>query len=439
MLTQQYNRRSATERAAKPVTVEADAATNTLVVSAHAEVLPEIEAFVEELNARERSEPDRVTELFPLRVAKAADVASAMEKLYPEPPMPRDSRGRPMPWMQEPREVLVSSDAASNALIIEAPRERMDAFKALAEKLDRVELPPSAELRTYNIVGADINAVTTTLRALASRGNLVGPGEPGKPAVNVVVESEPRSSTLIVAGDETTFERVEQLLDSLSAVPVERSLRVLPIANAEAERVREKAMEIYAAQTAAIPGAAPVEVTVDETANSLMVVAEAQAMSRFMDILQELQRQAGPAREVRLIELEFARAEEVVAFLDDLLSSSRPFQADGGADPVWESIEATNTLMVAAQPRQFPVIEGLVRSLDRRSTADRPPLRILRLRTTEAMALAQVLSQAYNRRPAEQRAQRPVEITADASNQHPHRLRPRRGLPRDRTGRDLTQ
>ncbi len=91
----------------------------------------------------------------------------------------------------------------------------MEAFTALAEKLDRVELPEQAQLRSYRIQKADPTAIATTLRGLANTGKLAGPPQPGKPALTPTIEVEPKSSTLIVAGDVVTFERVEQLLKEL--------------------------------------------------------------------------------------------------------------------------------------------------------------------------------------------------------------------------------
>lgn len=413
MLNDQYSRRPQSERLAMPVEVRADAATNTLIVSAHADLFDEIRSFVDDLNRGLDGGPERVTELFTLTVARAEDVARAMDRLYPQPPMPVDRLNRPMPWAQEPKEVNVSADPSSNSLIIDAPAERMESLRALAAKLDRVEVPPMAELRSYRVVGADLGAISQTLQALAGQGNLAGPARAGRQAVRVVIQTEPRSSTLIVAGDEVTFERVEQILADLSAVPVERGLRIVPIANAEAAAVRDRAVEIYDAQVAQIPTARPVDVTVDADSNSLMVVADAESMQRFLRVVEELQRQAGPAREIRLIDLRLARATEVVGFLEDLVRSSASFRIGGGADPVFEAIEATNQLMVAAQPGQLSLIDALARNLDSQQSVDRPPLRILRLRATDAPSLASVLNRTYNQRPVEQRARLPVEVQAD--------------------------
>ncbi len=413
MLTEQYARRPQAERMQKPVDVRSDAGTNTLIVTAHPDLFDGIRTFVEELNKESKDGAGRVTKLFPLKVAKATDVAAAMDRLFPEPPMPTDRLGRPQPWLRRSKDVLVSAEAGSNSLIIDAPQERMESLQELAEKLDRVELPPQAQLRTYRITGPGLEPASRTLRSMADKGVLSEPPQPGKPPVQVLIEIEPKSGTLIIAGDAKTFETTEALLKELSLVPIEKGLRIFPIVTESATKVRERAMAIYDAQVAQIPNATPIEVTVDESTNSLMVVAATEEMARFARVMEELGRQAGPGREVRLLELRLAKAEEVVGFLRDLVKSSESMRVRGGPEPVFEVIEATNQLMIAAQPGQFPVIEALARSLDSKQQAERPPLRILRLRSTEASNLATVLQASYDGRPAEERGKRPVSIQAD--------------------------
>jgi len=412
MLEDQYGRRPQSERSDKPVEVRADQSTNTLIVSSHPDLFEEIRQFVDDLN-KDKNGPERVTQLFPLKVAKALDVAAAMDRLYPEPPVPVDRAGRPQPWLRKPKEVSVSAEANSNSLIIDATPDRMESLQELAAKLDRVELPPAAQLKTYRINGPSLEAVSKTLQSMSQRGIMSQPAQPGKQPVQVMIEIEPKSSTLIVAGDDRTFETVEKVLRELSLVPVEKGLRIIPIANEKATAVRERALAIYQAQVAQIPGANPIEVTVDESTNSLMVVADGEAMQRFGRVMEELQRQSGPAREVRLIEIKLAKASEVVGFLDDLVKSSESMMIRGGPEPVFEVIEATNTIMVAAQPGQFAVIESLVKSLDNREVADKPPMRILRLRSTDSQNLAAVLQRSYDARPVEQRGKMPVSIEAD--------------------------
>jgi type II secretory pathway component GspD/PulD (secretin) len=209
--------------------------------------LRNIKTFVDTINKESATQADRVTEIFPLKIAKAPDLAKAMNLLYPEPPVPVDYRGRPMPWAREPREVQISYDEGSNSIIVDAPSERIPAFQALVEKLDRIELPDEAELKTYPIQHADIATVSRTLQQLASSGALSGPSQSGRPRVPVSITAEPVSNTLIVTGDASTFAKVEQLLAELQAVPIERELRIVQISNADPQEIADRAQSIYGA------------------------------------------------------------------------------------------------------------------------------------------------------------------------------------------------
>ncbi|GIW73986.1 MAG: hypothetical protein KatS3mg103_0508 [Phycisphaerales bacterium] len=108
-----------------------------------------------------------------------------MNRLYPEPPIPRDRRGQPMPWLQEPRQVVVSADESSNSLIIDAPVEMHESLRELASQLDQVEVPPSAQLRTYRVVDADVETIKRVLEGIEPPGELerAGPARPAERAV----------------------------------------------------------------------------------------------------------------------------------------------------------------------------------------------------------------------------------------------------------------
>ncbi|MHC4948897.1 MAG: secretin N-terminal domain-containing protein [Planctomycetota bacterium] len=155
LLRQRYAARPPEQRREQPVEIDADAGTNTLIVAAHESVFDDIRAFVESVNRSGETGAERETMIFPLKRARAADLAPALDRLYPQPPMPMDRRGRPLPHLQKPKEVHVSADAATNTIIIEAPTERRASFETLVEQLDRIELPPRAELRTWHLERGD--------------------------------------------------------------------------------------------------------------------------------------------------------------------------------------------------------------------------------------------------------------------------------------------
>ncbi len=413
LLRRRYDARPNEQRREKPVSIDADAGTNTLIITAHADVYEEIRDFVSGIN-RADGGPERETMLFTLERARATDLATALDKLYPAPPVPQDRRGRALTHLQEPKEVLVSADAATNTLIIEAPAERRASFEALVEQLDRVELPPRAALRTYHIERGDPERIARTLTQLAKVGVLSETPPDGGQPVTVTVEVEPLSRTLIVAGDDLTFTTVERMLDDLEAVPVPRTLRVIEVDGTDPRTLADRAMRLYEEQTSDDPLARPVSVEVDNENSTLLVVAGDEAMFRFSTILTQLQGAIAPPPDVRLRTLVNAEAARVAATLTDMVDSATLLGTRVGPPPQFEVIERTNALLIAAQPDQHSIIEALIDGLDQPEQGEMPPVRILQLDAADARNLAGALAAHYDRRALEMRTAKPVSITADA-------------------------
>ncbi|MHC4102274.1 MAG: secretin N-terminal domain-containing protein, partial [Planctomycetota bacterium] len=412
MLRKRYDARPAEQRREQPVEIDADAGTNTLIVTAHRDVFGEIKDFVETINRA--GEAERETMIFSLNRARAADLAQALDRLYPRPPMPVDRRGRPMPHLQEPKEVHVSADAATNTLIVEAPAERRAQFEALVEQLDRVELPPKAELRTYHIDRGDPGQIARTLNDLARQGVMSETPPDGRQPVQVTILAEPVSRTLIVAGDELTFAKTEEVLADLQAVPIRRSLRVFEVTGTDPQDMADRAQRLYDEQSADIPDATEVSIEVDRDNSTLLVVADDEAMLRFASILNQLQESIGPPPDVELIALEFQSAEAAVEFLEDLATNALAMMGSRmGPPPVFAAIERTNSVLIGAQRAQQAIIRSLVESFDKPETQEMPPLRILQLRTADADNLARALMRQYDRRKPEERQERPVTIASD--------------------------
>ncbi len=414
LLNTRYDARPNDVRREQPVRIEADAATNTLVVTAAASAFDEIREFVESLNRNSEAEAERETMIFPLRLARATDLATALMTLYPEPPMPLDSRGRPLPHLRQPREVFVSADAGTNTLIIEAPSARKASFEELVQQLDRIELPPQAALRTWNIRRGEGAEVAETLVTLARQGVLSRPGMNGEKAVEVTVQFEPRSRTLIVAGDDFTFEKVEEILDDLQAVPVTRSLRVIEIAAGDVSAIADHAGRLYGEQTEADPDFGPVEIEVDTVNGTILAVGEEASLARFSQVVAQLESAQARPPDVRLLALEHTDADEVASMVKELLSNELSMAVLGGPPPEIEPLVPVNAILVAAQPREHEIIRSVVDALD---VADEalPPIRILQVRTADAGNLAAALTQTYDRRSPDQRAERPVRINADTA------------------------
>ncbi len=413
MLEKRFDGRAPDERREKPVRIQADGTTNTLVVTAHPEVYDEIRSFIDELNraGEQGAGPARETFVIPLKAAKAADLATALDRLYPPPPVPLDSRGRPLPHLQKPKEVFVAADPTTNSLIVEAPTERRASFEELVQTLDRTPLPPQAELRTYRVERGDLERIATSLRDLAARGMLSRPSTDGAKPVEVLVQTEGASRTLIVAGDATTFEKTEELLRQLQAVPVKRGVRVVDAGALEPAGIVAKAMKLAGIEPLA-DGAMPVETEIDPENGTIVASGEEEPLARFADACRQLLAATSPGADVRVLPLEHAKAADAKAYLEGIAATRLGQGAGFSREPAIEVLERTNSLLVAADAKQHELLAVLLDNLDV-PEGGTPPIRILQLRTADAATLAAALNRTYADRPADEKGARPVQVTAE--------------------------
>ncbi|MCH2160695.1 MAG: hypothetical protein MK085_02355 [Phycisphaerales bacterium] len=360
----------------------------------------EIDDFVKELNRKSENEPARETLIFPLKLARAMDLSAALDKLYPEPPMPLDSRGRPLPHLQKPREVFVSADEGTNTLIIEAPAERKMSFEALVEQLDRVELPPQAEIRTWKILDMDGGKVVSTLQGLASKGVLSRAGDDGGKAVEVSIEFEPQSRTLIVAGDAFTFKQVEEILDSLGsdAHMPQTTMQVFRLQQARAESVADMLRGILVARIVEdIPGIEGeadaqrmLKITADRKTNIIILMAPAALMPVAEELIQALDTSAAAVGEatVRVRPLTFADAGVVAQSLQQAIPN---MTSEATGDPLEVKVVAapgSNALLLIGLSEDISEVDALIEPLDARPAMDAIDARTFALQYADASSVA---------------------------------------------------
>ncbi len=396
MLEKRYGARPLEERLAKPVEVDADAATNALIVTAPPDVFEEIRALVDGVNLANQERSDRETMLFPLKRARAVDLAPAIDRLYPQPPMPVDRRGAPMPHLQLPKEIQVSADQSTNTLIIDAPAGRREQFTALVEQLDRVQLPPQAELRTWHIEYGDVPRIAATLQDLARRGVMNAPPEEGTKPVEVIIQAEPLSRTLIVAGDEMTFQKTEQVLKELEEGPPPE-FRLVPLEYANAAEVVEFLRDLVRSATISGFGGPEPAVEAIERTNSVLVGARPEQHQILRELVRGLDKPGSQdVPPLRILQLRTADAANLAAALQNQYDRRHPDARKG--QPV--SITAdpnTNTLILAAHPDIVPEIKAIVDDLNRADLfgSGGREIRIFPLQVARAEELARTIDEMF--------------------------------------------
>ncbi len=400
-LTANFAKRSAEERIAKPATVTADAQTNTLLVAAHPDVLPEIEKLVDELNGADRRDGEgREIRIFPLKVAQAAELSRVIDEMYPPPPVPVDPRGRPRPELQKPREVVVRADPQTNSLIVDAPLARMAGFEKLVEQLDRQQLAVDTEIRTFRVGASRLESIASTLRQLASSNQLGASG--GKAPVTVT--TEPISGTLVVSGPKEIFAKVDEVMKGVGGGELPTTaLRTYRLEKAKAETLAPMLRQILAGRVRQeIPDAATeldrlLEVTADRRSNALIVSAPMSLVALTDELVRQLDiGSAAGEPVVRVRPLTFADANAVAASLSQALPSV--ISKTTGEPMSVRVIPAggANSLLLVGVAADLDEVELLIEPMDARPANDAVDAKTIPLKNAEAVKVAPTVERLLN-------------------------------------------
>lgn len=408
ILRSRFDARPQEAKAASPVAIDVDPSTNTLVVSAHADALAEIEDIVSQLNEQQAKDTaGREIRIFPLRVARAEELAQTLDQMFPEPPIPVDRQtGRPRPDLRPAREVVVRADRGTNSIIVDAPGVRMAGFEQLVRSLDTRKVPEGVELRTYRVTRADVNAVANALRSAAAAGALAQ-GDAAALAGPVGVEIEPVSRSLVVTGPSVVFPGVEKIvaqLEGLAARPTTQ-LSMHPLQHARADRVLPLVQRLLLsrvrelqAQDAGLPGGDPsalVEIAADAASNTLLVSVPTAAQAAAAEIIKGLdQPAANAATDVRVFRLAKGKAQDAASALRIAMAAI----AKPGEDaPSVAPEPSSNSLIVTGTASQLARAQALIDQLDNTVQPEGMGVRTIVLKHSRAEALVPVLQQVLTR------------------------------------------
>ncbi|MCX8082074.1 MAG: hypothetical protein N3D17_01555 [bacterium] len=110
------------------------------------------------------------------------------------------------------------------------------------------------------------------------------------------------------------------------------------------------------------------QITVDSRTNSLVISDTGANIAKIQDIVKKIDIPSPPGRDVlKIYRLENVDAEEVAKILTQLLTRPKQTIRRGEAPPVQPSVvaaKATNSLIVNADPDDFPNIEKIIKELD---------------------------------------------------------------------------
>ena len=376
-----------------------DPRTNSLIVTGGEATFAIVEKLKEELDVEPRGITEKMTVVYPLEQAQAADVASAITRLY------RTKRGRyrgKTGW--EPPEA--EYDATTNTLIVVATdRQHKQIKKDIIDKLEEFSKTKKIKDTTLQLQFAksdDVAEILTNYFAERQRFRRRGRVTPNE---TVSVLSEPNGNVLLVRCNEENLETIKQLVSQMDREEIAgksaRETKVIPLEFADPGSASQAIRQAFA--SAARRGRVGLRDRVDAipeyTTGSLVVAASEENMKRVDDLIAQLDVETTTKRETKKIKLEHADADEVASQLTRMYAQIRG-RTRRGQLPVTVTADArTNSVLVTAKQKELAEVEALVKTLDVPSDVlKRSKLRIFQLEWAEPSTMAQMINQSFRSR-----------------------------------------
>lgn len=205
----------------RDVYIYADSLTNSLLIRAPEGQRKVIEELVSTLD-KETQAQAREMRIIPLKHTSASELATMLGQLYPGAAaasqqynrFSRYARPRTPTSTDEPDRVVITPAPGDRALVIDAPRTKIDEIAELIKSLDTEDAPGKVIVRTYDLKNAKAPEVAANLAALFAdqrRGRM--PSERTEPEPRF--EANATTNQLLVAATTAQFVEIDKVIEGL--------------------------------------------------------------------------------------------------------------------------------------------------------------------------------------------------------------------------------
>ncbi|HYE30915.1 MAG TPA: secretin N-terminal domain-containing protein [Methylomirabilota bacterium] len=410
-----------------PLNVAVDQRSNTLILSGRPESLDLAIRVVKDLDQK----LDRfVTEvrLFRLKHATASRLTPLLQSVFTEGPPVAGTEGlntqvtrlRTLREPNAPKEsettktrsaLVIQADDLSNTLVVSA---RSDTLPLIQDVIEQLDIPAASGLesvRVYPLNHADPNVLMRILSDLYTGPRAATIRAEDRPIISI----DPRTASLVVAGNSKAFGMIEGLLSRLDQkLPFElRDIKILPLAHADARTMAatlQQMLDARVTQQAALnrgqTDSLKVIVLADDRSNSLIIGGNKDSFELAEQLAKQLDN-ASPAISgtVRLVNLQHADARVIAQTFSTLFSQRYAAARNPDAQrnrPVILPDPRSNSLLVTATMEDNGIIDDLLKRLDQKLENPALTLTVLPLKHNDAARTATMIESIF---AARQRAQ----------------------------------
>jgi general secretion pathway protein D len=417
-------------------TIEVVDRANQLIITDYTDNIRLATELIKELDVT--SESDVTIEFFPLKHAQAEEISVLIGQIInaqvtgsaasasnggapPRPgPMPPGSRPKPTP-MPPPQaaapptapspspgasaDVKIWPDAASNRLIVAAPKAKMSEIRELLKILD-VEKTQDVTVRVLPLENVSAEDLVREISPLYQR--MAGKGA----ADRIEVTANSRSNSLIILSSEENFKALQRLVAALDREEAqEKVMRAFPLTNADAEDVAKQIRDlgqdqsstqrypfVYFSSSAAPRDSKKVNVVADRRRNTVVVQAPPSAVEEIAKLIEVLDAPINDSSlapkiyrlkyvsatdiEDVLNELFLKRTQQQRTYWDPYMSMLDNANDQGSGGKLFGKVRITsepysNSIIITSNsPESLNAVEEVLKQLDSPSQAGESTMRI---------------------------------------------------------------
>ncbi|MBL7220010.1 MAG: hypothetical protein ISS69_07845 [Phycisphaerae bacterium] len=378
-------------------TIQADAATNILVVAARKDLMTIISDVIAQMDIAGAGSLNTVR-IFPLLNADAARLRTVVQELY---------TGSSASLIREEDRPTVTVDTRTNSLIVSASDKTFTMLTNLLGNLDRKTPIDLRDIRLVTLKNAEADTLSTVLQKMmdARVVRQQSLGVKDAEALRVIVVADARSNSLIVGGSAEGYKIVKDLaeqLDSKSAA-LSGQIQLLPLKEANAGTLSTTLVNLFnqryqAARTDDIRRQKPV-ILPDLRTNSLLVAANNDDTKVLKSLLKNLDvKLTDPAVRLVVIPMKHNDSGIVGPMIRDIFAARLVSMTPSGTTPAPQdrvdvSVDSlTNALVISANKENLTLIEGLLKKVDIEPPMETGIVRMYPLKNADAQRVSTLLS-----------------------------------------------
>jgi type II secretion system protein D len=305
--------------------------------------------------------------------------------------------------------VVVSADPLSNALIVVANKENMEAIHSLVAKVDMEPEIEGGVLTIIPLKKADAQRVASMLRTLVSQG-LYRPGmmsgrggQRSRESMAIAVDA--RSNTLIVSASPENLSIIKEVVKQIDSTEysMEGEIRLYPLKHARASQLALTLQQFFNAKRAGeMQGREnerilPVTITPDDRVNTLLVTGGKEAFEAVDRMLAQLDSEdVYEKMNFRVVTLKNSTATKLQTTLTRLFQNRPSRIANKTPDPITIVADSwVNALLVGASVDDMEMVVNLIQTLDSTQAENGMQVQVIPIAKGDANAIAQTVRGLY--------------------------------------------